>query len=683
MSLEYLDWNELIASHFFRSEKRVQPVYLYVTESLINELGSDRGGDLQDFIKTLNTGVPWVTRHNQGICQKALQSWENWRDNPHYNSDYSYPPYIGYLTLFVLAAGIEGDFSSNSYYPRLRSLLGEELKTGQYPSFEKMHQLWEDLEQWANEDTNGEWGIFNCITIGQNRHISFPLAQMLLTEEEQKNLPNIFAEADLDPLSLPSETAIASLLSLHGKQYLRSHTLNLLNENDERCQILIERILEELNHWDGSVIETNSKIYYGNLRLCCKLDEIAGVTEITLRCTSRYDLPENDLDLLIEGNNEIYSCSEEIGGWSSHLKLNSRNLDASQFDFDWEKGFKMRSQDGEWCFKFSGSPVRILIKGQNYDLPGWVETSQLPKEKPFYLLVHPDHIEAIEAWGNSACQGFEKVRINQGLPQGWSLFKVDFAKSDNLVKSKYPNLSFPSTIRLSFKGGLRLDRRNLFFTFAQPDILLQGHNEEIDIDCQDQKLSPISFGVYQLPENLPLNEKISITARHQEEIIQQINLTLINDNLQNSSNSNDTPDYTRDVFGSFTELEESNHAKIRGAIVEGFEIPEFNFNTLLPIQGTNRIIFIGRKVGQIATPSEILEQDWTPIWAIASGRRSRVQFCGIDFNEVSPIAEKYGDRKQLKQWKKFLWYDRKVITPPKEQKLRCLWNKYQKEAKRV
>ncbi|WP_204102990.1 MULTISPECIES: hypothetical protein [Spirulina sp. CCY15215] len=672
MSLEYLDWNELIASHFFKSEKAGQSVYLYVTESLIDEIGQDRGCNLQDFINALKKGVPRVTRHNQGICQKALQSWENWRDNSDHTSDYIYPPYIGYLALFVLAAGIEGDFAPNAYYPRLRDLLGEESKVGQYPSFDKMDRLWQDLQQWANEEIDGEWGIFNCITIGQNYHISFPLAQMLLTEEEQNNLPNIFAEADLDPLSLPSETAIADLLSQHGEKYLKSRTLHLLNENDERWQILIERVIEELKYWDGSAdsIEKDSKIHYGSLRLCCQLDEIAGKAKITVRCTSRSEFPEDDLSLSIEDRDESYCCSEDITGWSLSIRL-----DVTQFD--WEKVFKMRSQDREWCFKFSGSPVKILIDGQNYDLPGWVETAQLPKGKPFYLLVHPDHIEAIAEWGDSSCEGFTKEE-KKGLPMGWNLFKVESAKSDNLVKSKYPNLSFPSTIRLSFQGGLRLDRGNRFFAFARPKILLQGHNEEIDIYCQDYKLSPISFGVYQLPEDLSLNQKISITARRQEEIVRQINLTLINDNPTNKPS-----DYTRGIFGSFSELEEDNSAKIRGVIVSGFDIPEFNFNTLLPFQSTNRIIFIGRKMGQIATASEILEQDWTPIWAIASGRRSRVQFCGIDFNEVSPIAEKCGDRKQLKEWKEILWVKRKKMILPSDRKLRSLWQKYQKEAKNV
>jgi hypothetical protein len=52
-----------------------------------------------------------------------------------------YPPYVGYLAFYVLAAGLEGDFARHAYCPRLRTLLDEPPAVGQYPSFDRMLEL--------------------------------------------------------------------------------------------------------------------------------------------------------------------------------------------------------------------------------------------------------------------------------------------------------------------------------------------------------------------------------------------------------------------------------------------------------------------------------------------------------------------------------------------------------------
>src|SRR5207244_745178 len=121
--MEYVDWNNAIAKHFFRPEMEGKRVYLYVTEELIAELGQPQAAGLQEFLAAVRIGPAWATR--SGLCQKALQAMHNWRTR-----SLAFPPYIGYLALFVLAAGIEGDFSPIAYYPRLRSLLQEPSGSG-------------------------------------------------------------------------------------------------------------------------------------------------------------------------------------------------------------------------------------------------------------------------------------------------------------------------------------------------------------------------------------------------------------------------------------------------------------------------------------------------------------------------------------------------------------------------
>ena len=166
----YLWWNDKLAAHFFRPEYSGRPVYLYVTESLLVDLGGANGK--QDFLMAIHAGPSFVTP--QGLCQTAYQSSLDWRQRGRH-----FPPYIGYLGLFALAAGVEGAFAPNAYYPRLRRLIGE-APGGTLPSFHLMLDLWDDLERWSNQDKRGELGIFTVYVTRSWIHVGIPISQMLL-----------------------------------------------------------------------------------------------------------------------------------------------------------------------------------------------------------------------------------------------------------------------------------------------------------------------------------------------------------------------------------------------------------------------------------------------------------------------------------------------------------------------
>src|SRR4028118_1150127 len=103
--MDYLKWNNSIAAHFFKNEMAGRSVHLYVTEELITDIGQNYGADLPDFIKAVKAGAIGV--QGKSICEKALQSMDDWK---YRHGQKGYPLYIGYLALFVLAAGIEEDF---------------------------------------------------------------------------------------------------------------------------------------------------------------------------------------------------------------------------------------------------------------------------------------------------------------------------------------------------------------------------------------------------------------------------------------------------------------------------------------------------------------------------------------------------------------------------------------------
>jgi hypothetical protein len=683
--VKYSDWNKLIASYFFRPEMMGRRVYLYVTEELIEELGQASGAGLQDFINAVKTGLD--RGGIKGICQKALHCLKYWRHNRKYSHN-PYPLYIGYLALFVLAAGIDGDFSLNEYYRRLRTLLGEESKSGTYYKFDEMQVLWDDLEHWANEDKSGELGFFNANIVGKRIHVGLPIAQTLLTQEELKALPIIFAEAELDPTSPPSESVIAQSIAKYGRKHLRNRTLRLLEKtsaDDELRQALLERIIDELHDWDGTaelLCDEETQVY-GHLRLCCKLDRIAGRATMTLRCSTKQEFPEDDLFLVIDSNPDSFYCGEYSMGWSEPIRSKSddKNLDASKFD--WCQGLRMQSSDSRWRFKLPASFIRVFIEGEVQGLPGLIELRQLPKGSPFYLAAHQESWEVLKTWGESSCKGFKKLPIVEGLPLGWHFFYADAAYSDELVKRKYPILSLPTTVRLDLEGGIRLDRGNRFFKFASPKLVLQGGDESVRVYCNNQLLDCTQAeGIYELPKDSPTETKLEIEARQGEDVLKRCSVFLVEDFPWPEPIS--TSQF--DLFGCCQTNVDNKSAGISGALVRGVNSPPFNFNSLLPIQGKQRILFVGREPGQVVSyPSEPLPTDWTPVWAISIGRRrGKAAFCGSRLMESEPKQSRCKDRKKLRQWKEILWHRRKQILPPVgDCRLQALWKKFQKEAEHV
>jgi len=193
--MDYLKWNDIIAKHFFNENNCGREVFLYVNDEIIYSLGKPFNCGVDDFINSIKKGPDWLT--NVFICQKALDLSRNWRKKK--DIKFEYPPYIGYLAFFVLAAVTETDFASHSYYPGLWKRLGENQSQGPPTSFYYMRDLWDDLEVWSREDKKEELGRFIVRIRGGYSHVGIPWSQTLLSESERKFLPNFYNQNELDP----------------------------------------------------------------------------------------------------------------------------------------------------------------------------------------------------------------------------------------------------------------------------------------------------------------------------------------------------------------------------------------------------------------------------------------------------------------------------------------------------
>lgn len=682
--MNLLEWNDKLAAHFFRPEMAGRQVFLFVTEDILNEIAAGSGETWQHFVWVLKGTHPWQVGNDYlNICQRAVDcaAKGRWRER-------RYPPYIAYLGLFVLAAGRAGDFATHAYYPRLRELLGEG-GHGMLPGFDRMGELWDALEQWANFEKGGDLGLFNSRSAGAWQHVGMPLSQTILTASERRALLAIFASAQLDPTSSPSDQELCRVLRAHGGKHLRPRTMTLLRDGSEDeagfLGVLLATAREDLEHWDGHLEGDESQAarrVFGNLRLCAVLERVAQTARFTIRCSMNREFPEAGLSLNRPGSAERFSCQGELLNWSTPLQHAGSRARADGAVFDWAAGVDLREESLGWRFRLQGSPVRLFRDGQSEGVRGFVEVNQPFPEHPFVLAARSDTWERLEAWGSAACDKFERVPVRQGMPAGWGLYRAASARSDEGVRADFPRLAFPSSARLVARGGISAGRRNAYFRFGAPSLVLEGARAGERVFCCGVELVP-EEGVYQLPASLPAGAPLAFEIRRGQDVLRQQPLSLLDDFDWRGV----APRQRFDAFGSPLDAPQTTRASVAGAALAGSLLSVASFSPPPACFSGRRVFFIGPAPGQIVSwPSEALPKTWSPVWAVPMARRGRAIFCGTRGNGppggVGP-GSPYS-RREVRRWKQVLHYWRRRVAPPAEgAALLDLWRQYQEAARHV
>jgi hypothetical protein len=672
----YLWWNDRIAAHFFRPEMAGRRVYLYVTDDLIAHAGTGEGAARKEFVAAVKEGPKWV--QPQGLCQMALHAMKAWRGR-----NLEYPPYVGYLGLFVLAAGISGDFAGHAYYPRLKALLGDTSHSGPLPSFYRMQELWDDLEEWSTRDKEGALGIFISDSVGGWIHVGLPIGQTVLTEDERAALPQVFFTAGLDPTAIPPDEQLASVLHRYGHEHLKPRTLRLLHARDgeqEQRGVLIDTIVEALRSWNGAVEEAvedgTADGILGALRLCIQIDSVAETARTTLRCRSNHQYPEGGLVLTSNISEQRLLADEFMNGWSEPVReATGEIVDGSRLD--WSRGLSMRDPESGWVLRLSASSVRVFVDGRSEGLPWLVDANQLPAGSAFFVAASAGARERIEDWGRHDCTGFAPVNFNRGLPPGWRFYRADAATNDDLVRDEFPVLRLPAGVRLRLEGGIPASPGQ-YFAFAPPELLIEGASNGVKIYCNERRIeAPAPGGRYQVPTWARSGGRLVVEAREGGEVRSRRSIYLVEDYPWVTG----FPVEWFDRSGHPANNGGAGTPVVAGALVKGVETPPLRPSVLMGLEGERQVYLVGRVAGQIVEwPAESLPRSWSPTWAIPLRRRSRAVFCGTGLEGAEPERRDVPDGRKVRDWKDLLYYRRKRIDPPTNLKLRSLWRRYQEYA---
>ena len=680
----YNQWNEALAARFFNTALAGRNVHLYVNQVLIDDMEQEMR-EAGTFLAAVAGQPSTYYEDREHICQSAYREFSSWR-----NTRLNFPPYIGYLCLFVLASDTDGDFAPHAYYPRLRNLLMTERKSGSLPWFDRMRELWDDLEIWSLIDRQGELGIFQSRYIGGNVHIGYPLSQTILAEQDRRVLPHVFYMAGLDPTSIHQDDEIAmALRSQTARKLLRARTVQMAeSSDDDRYNALIDAVSDELMAWDGTIKEpgpSRSQITqtFAGLRICIEVNRAAGIVKSSIRCKLNREFPEKGLTLDCG-----LRAEEDVNGWSLPVKSadTGKTLDASLLN--WFNGETMRATSPSYQMKLKGYPVRIFTSGLPEGISGLVEAPALPLQGQSFYLCYPEASwPRLHRWATMQCRKFQELRISQGLPRSWRLASVEAAVDDEAVKDEFPILSFRPGIRLRLLGGIRSSNGNNFFAFAPPSVALIGGTPDTKLYCNEMMLEPtLDSGVFDLPDDLPNRSRITLEARSGQKVLRRQSLFLTSD----FSIPQGEPELFLDTTGTGTQPD-GDKTSISGAYIkcQSHELVTFAaevFEDLKYEMGRIRGFLIGQNPGQIvAWPSQPFPCDWIPAWVISKQgpKNWEAVFVGKMLGTTLSRMPDIPSRRNLKDWKEVIWHRRKRILPPGRPDERALWNQIQEVSRNV
>lgn len=673
---DYLRWNDAITAHFFNTESAGQRVHLEVDEDLVGEIGASLGGGLADLVAAVLTGPPWVPPWAD-LCQRALAACDGWRDRRR-----EYPPYVAYLAVFVLAAGVEGEFAAQAYYPRLRALLGME-PGGTLPHFDRMFELWDDLEIWSVRDCQGRFGVFEAVVSGGWFHVGLPLAQATLTTGERRGLPRLFAAADLDPIAVPTTSELLSALRMNGPGILRPRTLALVESGtgNEATSALLDAVAEEFASWDGEVPagpeteDVPAGHVLGRLRICLAFDPIARRAAVTLRANSNRPFPDEPLLLAAGPESPVSRCDVATPGWSEPLAETDTGEPVRPSPAQWSGGMRLADRSQRWDLRLLAAQVRIFVGGEAAGLPGLVETHRLPRAQEFHIAFANPVWGALRPW-LEGCPGWRLYGTVEGLPPGWQFGSALAAHGAG--PTRFESLRFADRLRLRLIGGLRSAAGNTYFSFALPSVLIEGGSGGEELFCNDARLAGLGIGrAYEIPAS-PDGGRITLEVRQDERVLARSSIFPV---AGFNWHVRDPIEHV-DRFGR---PGASAEPWICGAVVGG--APRVAGIAPDPLRApglhtaSGRVFFVGRRPDQIRCwPAEPVPDSWVPIWAVSLRRRGHAVYCGPGTEDATPLPVTPG-AKGDPRWRHVLWGSRRRVSPPAGP-VSSLWIQYQEAARR-
>ncbi|MCE7066684.1 hypothetical protein [Dyadobacter sp. CY326] len=515
--MNYIQWNNVISSYFFNTSNAGKSVYLYLTKGDIIHLAKQHFQDSADdaiwvdFIKAIKCGLHGSAGN---IIEKSRYTYNKRFLLKINNDEISYPLYITYLVFLILplTTKIEGSYNAINYYDRLNDFLAtnqikEKIGTSDFRN-NQFNLLWGDLSDWANGKKKGDLGMFLVIPFTNTKwiYVGKIFSQCIFPPKSIRRLPELFLHSGMIPDSNYSNAELKRFILQNGSSILglSNNTLDSIrkDENDELGRSIIETVRREYTKWTGESHTTDGLVPKRNdvtsrIYLQMQPFDNEGRVKLSFRIRSINDFPE---DLTFNG----LLIKSETNNFSKTIYL------------PFKSSFQLRDNFNKWVAKFLDKDIYLFVGAGTFQLSSsyWLETDNLIKANWMYLMFRNSTREKIYSWISEYCSKFEDQSDFEGVPAGYSLFKI---LDPNKGLDNVPELTFIKEKRIEVVDALAVNFRTLTDDFMpEVQVLNSDSTEKVYIQYNNSSEKYLlerkmnSFNRWVLPKEISLYADFNI-----------------------------------------------------------------------------------------------------------------------------------------------------------------------------
>jgi hypothetical protein len=595
--MNFLEWNNHIAKHFFNPDQAGKDIYLFITKQEIINLAKENFEEetdqeiWEDYLRKLGKGLPGSSGFPD-IFDKAIHSFHQWKKGIRAidGVELKYPPYISHLVFAVLPLiEIQGDYYATNYYDRLKDFLDENnIRQNLKNKLRDIDELWADLSHWSINTKNGELGCFKelLFTHETRKFVYKPFSQCVFTPKAIRKLPDFFYATGFVPKTFYQDKFFREqLCSRNGIAILelKASVVEIIKKPaDEIGHSIVETVKSEFNQWTGEEHEIvlkdgiEKKIRKNTvvpLKVQFKVNEDG---EIVFSYRVKYS-SEPPPELKFDEFEDIY----ENEHWSRTLKR------------DYKDSFELKDTNNKWKAVFDFKNIRLLIRGGYFQLGNdfYIETEKLSRVEGMYLLCTNNISPSIQEWCENCCSEFRNESTLINVPTDHSLF---WFKNPHSSHAEFPQLKVYENKTISIRAGTGLKIGYLtYLNEMLPEVEITNADgiENVYIQYEDEnekiflpKHSSIG-GIWLLPQNITLNKNFYIQIENG--FIEGVRRSYkINDASSKNLSNDDLPKRNKfnAVIESATEFIQGNKIQHSGTINTIVDQQSFSSNIKAKIQ---------------------------------------------------------------------------------------------------
>lgn len=472
---EYARWNRVIVEQLLLVRASTENVYLCVNPRILAKTYGEAGFDLL-------TPDQAEQRFSTATAQIYLKRVLKHGDRLHVLrrcGDGGFPDCAGFLAASVLAAyrmQSDEEVSGNAYYKRLADLLGCGAQGVHPVGFDPavFESLWMFLHNWLRE-VHGRQLAMPRSDVGFRRFVALPLAHVPLRSLDVDKLPAFFSWARYQPGGRVRHDRLLSDLRRWQQARNALTPTGAESLSDDRSDAVAAQVSAELESWDGSFSESESK----------RTALVEVQFDVVQRSPVFFYLPRRPPGFpeVFDGGERVFEASEE--GWYDPAQVRPEDGELLENGFEWPSNV-----DGvHFMLRRPGAVVVALTPSSICS--GFLSTRRLLRGVRCSVLARNNVLSTVQDYLSEIAQSALNPISHPLLPNGWAMFRDFTARVHVEAPPGLEALEVDPNVELIIAGGLRVGRRWSWLAGAPPRILVSGVEAQDSIKVND---APVEVG---------------------------------------------------------------------------------------------------------------------------------------------------------------------------------------------